>query len=229
MSRDLEREYRAYVDSEVPDLWARIEAGLEDKKLDSGSDRTDLHRADLPAVDSRGADRRGRKINFRLWAGIAAACACVALAVPAMMRSMVMGRSGFSSSNSASDSASSAAPQAADAYVTADTAGQEEAACEEGVDCGVTEEKAVALDSFRVTVEILDVDLRMDSGVLYTAKVLSSDAPEVEPDSEIQIFSTVVPLEEVKNLERGQTYDLALRERQSDNAGQGVTYLLVDE
>lgn len=31
MSRDLEREYRAFVDSEVPDLWARIESGLEEK------------------------------------------------------------------------------------------------------------------------------------------------------------------------------------------------------
>ena len=31
MSKDLEKEYRALVNSEAPDLWARIEVGLEEK------------------------------------------------------------------------------------------------------------------------------------------------------------------------------------------------------
>lgn len=32
MSKDLEKEYRALMDSEAPDLWARIESGLQEKK-----------------------------------------------------------------------------------------------------------------------------------------------------------------------------------------------------
>lgn len=33
MSKDLEKEYRALVNSKAPDLWARIEAGLEEKTV----------------------------------------------------------------------------------------------------------------------------------------------------------------------------------------------------
>lgn len=35
MSKDLEKEYRALVNSEAPDLWARIEVGLEEKTVRS--------------------------------------------------------------------------------------------------------------------------------------------------------------------------------------------------
>lgn len=35
MSKDLEKEYKALVDSEAPDLWARIGAGLEEKAAHS--------------------------------------------------------------------------------------------------------------------------------------------------------------------------------------------------
>ena len=56
MSKDLEKEYKALMDSEAPNLWARIEAGLEEKEK--------------PA---------GRKwYRIKLWAGLAAACACAA-------------------------------------------------------------------------------------------------------------------------------------------------------
>ena len=62
MSKDLEKEYRALMDSEAPNLWARIEAGLEEKEKPAGRKR---HR-------------------IKLWAGLAAACACAAVCIPVM-------------------------------------------------------------------------------------------------------------------------------------------------
>lgn len=195
MSRDLEREYRALVDSGAPDLWSRIEAGLEDKK-----------------AASRMENRRSRKVNFRVWAGIAAACACVALIVPVMVRDAGMG--GGSSSNSSP--AKFAADTTAQSYEKAENAVLEAAADEEAA-------PEAEPYTFHATVEILDTDMRMDSGVLYTARVISSEHPDMEADSEIRIFCSAVSLEETG------TYELALCEDRSEEMGQGVTYLLVSE
>lgn len=115
MSRDLEREYRALVNSEAPDLWARIEAGLEDKKMapeTAGTAASDLHITDFSMPDAQREQPRIRKANFRVWAGIAAACACVALVVPAMLRAGMS--KGGSYSNSAPNFAADTAPQSAE-------------------------------------------------------------------------------------------------------------------
>ena len=93
MSKDLEREYRALVNSEAPDLWARIEAGLEEKKA------ADLYSVSIDRNQERNQKKR---VDFKMWAGLAAACACVALIVPAMARMMIMGGSGSAQSNSMS-------------------------------------------------------------------------------------------------------------------------------
>ncbi len=69
MSKDLEKEYRALVNSEAPDLWARIEVGLEEKTVRS-------HREKFIK----------KKWHFKMWAGLAAACVCVALSLPVIMR-----------------------------------------------------------------------------------------------------------------------------------------------
>lgn len=259
MSRDLEREYRALVNSEAPDLWARIEAGLEDKKTapeTAGTAASDLHITDFSMTDAQREQPRIRKANFRVWAGIAAACACVVLIVPVMLRAGMS--KGGSYSNSAPNFAADTAPQSADSSGGAeDNAGREEMAYEYGneksdflqgnaqttadsdmngagaADGAQVMEEAAAEESesysFHATVEILETDLRMDSGILYTAKVLSSDNSAIAADSEIRIFSSAVSAEGVTMLEVSQTYDLVLREDHSGETGQEPTYLLVDE
>ena len=259
MSRDLEREYRALVNSEAPDLWARIEAGLEDKKTAPETAKTaasDLHITDFPTTDAQREQPRIRKVNFRVWAGIAAACACVALIVPAMLRAGMS--KGGSYSNSAPNFAADTAPSADPSGGAADNAGREEMAYEYGNErsdflqgnaqttadsdmnsaadgAQVMEEAAAAEEPesepyrFHATVEILETDLRMDSGILYTARVLSSDNSAIAADSEIRIFSSAVSAEGVTRLEVSQTYDLVLCEDHSGETGQEPTYLLVDE
>lgn len=213
MSKDLEREYKALVNSEVPDLWARIEAGLDEKTT--------------PRVS-------GKKIHFRVWAGLAAACVCVVLIVPAMTRMMRMGRSGSGSDMAAPNYA----VQSADSYDMAEEAAYDsngaEAAvtADEGGLAGGVEKGADAeteLDYFAVTVEILDADVRMDSGILYTARVIASENPAIQADGEIKIFSPAMSPEGVTVLDNSQIYDLMLREDESDNPGQETTYILADE
>lgn len=82
---------------------------------------------------------------------------------------------------------------------------------------------------FHAAVEILEVDVSMDSGVLYIAKVLSSDQSGIEPDSEIQIFDPLAASEGTELMETDQTYDLVLSGIRSEDPEQGEKYLLVDK
>ena len=253
MSKDLEREYRALVNSEAPDLWARIEAGLEEKKT------ADLYSVSNSVSNSISIEKNQKKrVDFKLWAGLAAACACVALIVPAMARTMIMGGSGGSQSNSAPSNYS---PAQYETYDRADSAGQKAgteyengmyngaASDDAGINNMTTSEgmntasdsahidNAVALEeaveataeeaySFHATVEILDIDDYKDNGILYTAKVIASGESELQVDSEVRIFRPVLAAEGVTALEDSHVYELVLYEDHSGSFGQEMTYIL---
>lgn len=67
MSKDLEREYRELISEDVPDLWDRIEDRLEQKQPET--------------------KRNSMRKNYRVWGAAAAACVCLAVAVPVLLRS----------------------------------------------------------------------------------------------------------------------------------------------
>lgn len=253
MNKNLEREYRALVSSEVPDLWARIEAGLDDKKTVPEKKAPET---DFPEADSQVEHVRSKKVNFKAWAGLAAACVCAALIVPAVARTMIMqGSSSGSYSNTASsDTLQNDTPQAAESCEKAEGAGPEAAdeaaagAAAAAVENGMSHSTA-ALDSentavisntdtvnvdssaleeeetysFRVTVEILDTGVSMNGGILYTAKAITSENPNIETDSEIKVLSPTVTLEDSK------TYDLMLSEAHLDDSEEEKTYLIVND
>lgn len=250
MSRDLEREYRGLVNSDVPDLWTRIEAGLEEKNTAPGEAKTDIRMTDFQASGSRVENVRGKRARFRIWAGIAAACACVALIVPAMA-GYVRTREGGSDNTASDYMAQNVVPQAGEASGAAESVRMEAAACEQdgsaaenGMDkSAVTSDDAAAdnsgmaeaaaetseLYSFRAAVEILDADESPDSGIVYTARVITTDDPKLQADSEIRILSPLAPSADAAVLENGQTYELMLSGPHSEDPGQEVTYLLVSE
>lgn len=309
MSKNLEKEYRAFANSEVPDLWFRIEAGLDGKATSdisvSESD-TDTEMMDLRMTDLH-KKWHPKKSFFKVWTGLAAACVCAALILPAMMRTMRMGDRIGSSDNAVPEYS----PQLMDSYDSAagayeegvyidSAAGDAEAACEDSAaqaaevtvddsrndnssttaeniyissdankslnsdsdlsaatdgdvhadsDAGTDNMASAGLNTgvenaafpaeaaeeekdayqFAATVEILDTDIRMNSGILYTAKVVTSDNPAVQADSEIKIFSPAVLPEGVTALEKAQTYALILREKDSDDSEQDAAYILVDK
>lgn len=67
MERDFEQEFRELKQSEIPDLWNRIEAGLSEKK----------------AVTSAPQPVPQKKFAWRRWGTLAAACLCVVIILPA--------------------------------------------------------------------------------------------------------------------------------------------------
>lgn len=68
MERDFEQEFRALKQSEIPDLWNRIEAGISEKTV--------------PAPAKPEAKRR---YSWRTWGTAAAACLCLAVVFPALV------------------------------------------------------------------------------------------------------------------------------------------------
>lgn len=287
MSKNLEKEYRAFVSSEVPDLWSRIEVGLNQKtpadspvsKFDSDSDTKTLHRTSL--------HKTGRRRMNKVWAGLAVACVCVVLILPAMMRTRWTGGSSGSASN---DMASNSMPQSMDsydmaekvqdngAYIDGAAGGAQEAVCEDSAaeaaevtvddsavhpDLSAGAENAsdgalnagvdnVAANHFEVTVEILDIDVRTNSEILYTARVVMSDNPDLQAGSEIKILSPAILSEgatelgnaetyelqgkstdtiglRVTELENAKTYELVLCEKDSNDNQQEKTYVIVEE
>lgn len=67
MNKNMEKEYRELMKQEVPELWDRIEAGLEPKKT--------------AAEKEKRSERRiggSRRIRYRAWGIAAAVCLCLA-------------------------------------------------------------------------------------------------------------------------------------------------------
>lgn len=74
MERDFEKEFIQLKQSETPDLWNRIEAGLSDRKTILST----------PAAASKNKDFSIGKINWIRWGTLAAACLCAAIIIPAI-------------------------------------------------------------------------------------------------------------------------------------------------
>lgn len=70
MVRDFEQEFIELKQNEIPDLWNRIEAGLSEKKVT----------ASAPEKENTSF----KKINWRRWGTLAAACLCAAIIIPAI-------------------------------------------------------------------------------------------------------------------------------------------------
>ena len=227
MSKDLEKEYRALMDSEAPNLWARIEAGLEEKEKPAG--------------------RKWHRI--KLWAGLAAACACAAVCIPVMKSCLPLsGGAAYTAEPARNDTVSmECVPQAAaltaEGAESAAEAVQENsvrAAAENGEDTcmledsdavlsGATDNGAGAVranNSFVVTAEILDIDLRLNSGIVYLAKVVSSEDEAVQAGSEIKIFRSALAAEDMITLEQSQTYELTLMKEAVQGEEEGPSYTL---
>lgn len=84
MSKRLENEYKTLMNNNVPDLWAKIESGLEPKEGVPDQDgQADSCRAEDRADAKRENGRR--RINYRIWGTAAAACICAAVAIPAWL------------------------------------------------------------------------------------------------------------------------------------------------
>ncbi|MCM1048664.1 MAG: hypothetical protein NC433_09570 [Clostridiales bacterium] len=84
MERDFEKEFKQLKQSETPDLWNRIEAGLSERKVTASE--PDKLNASIIKVNEfdRKTSTPIRKINIRKWGTLAAACICAVIIIPAL-------------------------------------------------------------------------------------------------------------------------------------------------
>ncbi len=255
MSKDLEKEYKALMDSEVPDLWARIESGLDEKPVCSYQKNIDR-----------------KKQSIKMWAGLVAACVCIVLSIPVMIRHLLVGGTkSYTTKPNDNIINMECAPMAAE-YIAEEAAGDispaaltddsnnvvddtnaaltsgntedglntvtsDDATMESNVivsneasnyyDTSVVEETTEQEgNSFTVTVQILDIDVRRNNGIVYTANVIASEYPVVQPSTEIKIFSAALAAEGVISLEKAETYELTLSDDMLDSKNDVPIYML---
>lgn len=158
MSKNFETEYKKYADSTVPDLWSRIEAGVdayEESIKSNGAGSDEVKKGKIVNIEDYNRDNKGinsesqevkdkpvrKRINIKPYMGALAACACLFLVIVVM-------KNVISSSNSAA-TAESSAPAAAPAMEAAsDSAGEYEAESEETYDEAVAEAAEEYTDNY---------------------------------------------------------------------------------
>lgn len=89
--KNLENEYRKMIQQETPDLWNRIEAGLTEKKeITETAEITET----TDAEEKSAVIKRSVWIRAVRYSGIAAACLCGVIIIPAIALSLLTGESG---------------------------------------------------------------------------------------------------------------------------------------
>lgn len=224
MSKNFEIEYKKYADSIVPDLWSRIEAGVDAyeesiKDAKAGSEETKTGKIvniedynkkkeveikpENEVISETGSnhvteEKRKRVRNYKPYIGALAAAACMFLVVVVM-------KNVISSSNSATSAESAAAPAAMDSA----PAQMEEAA--EPKANAAAEADAEAADTYEEAEEAYDVsseysaDTTADENAEYeaadenTASETSGTGPAYEEEE-------AAPMEEAPMAEGAATY-----------------------
>lgn len=119
MNKSFEEEYKSMAQSELPDLWNRIEAGLSEKNTVS-----------VPFVINENEEIKENKksvlILFRRYQTVAAAFLCLIILVPAFLVMYQVGGGGKNSSEAARDAAPPMAMYAAEEEAFSEVAKAEE-------------------------------------------------------------------------------------------------------
>lgn len=244
MSKNLEKEYKALVSSEVPDLWSRIEAGLDSKDSSGTDSKMNNNVYGFPEMVQHKANQNSSRKHtyYKVWGTIAAACLCAAVAMPVMLRGTLSSRSKMDMSASpefAGESMRSSTTTQGTHVDGMGTKNADNAMLDEGfnndmvveaeaaTDCAVMEEafaETGEMYSFAATVEILEIDVTRDSGPVYTAKILETENMDLEKDSEIKIYAPAYSDSDAL-FEKFQTYDIILCEKEAENE---VIYWIAD-
>lgn len=114
MERDFEAEFRELKQSEIPDLWNRIEAALPEKRAEAAfpGKRMAVVSSEKKIGDASSVDRQlhtaKKKTSWRNWGILAAACLCAVIVFPAVMLGLVSREKSSGSDMALPDSAGSA-------------------------------------------------------------------------------------------------------------------------
>lgn len=222
MSRDFEQEFKELKQSEIPDLWNRIEAGLSERTLTAPIAAGGTVSGGQAAQTEQYT--QVKRPAWRKWGTLAAACLCVAIILPAL--NFLLRNGGEKSGTTAADtaaapSADAAAPAdeaptaewAADAAVAADDAGMNEEAYT-GMTEGATAEASEAAEE--------------ETADMVTDGIISEDA-----DAEDDLQTPTQGKEMAKtdlyaDLKDGQVLEgIVLQIAEAENTNAGVSYQAV--
>lgn len=202
MSKQLEKEYRSLMKEDAPDLWGRIEAGLEPK--------------------TQPVHKTGFWKKYRTWGTVAAACVCLMIAVPVMQRLTYKGESNaYDSAPSAGGNMSGAAydgvscdsaPWDADQNMSNEAA--ENAVGEMGEETEVQETVGCTM-----TAKVLELS-ESEHRIAYTVQIEETDSGELSNGEQIILYDE--RMSDVR-LEEGETYRLRITVRTDSD---GTEYLL---
>ena len=194
MERDFEREFKELKQSEIPDLWNRIEAGLSEKK------NVILLSQNTVVTDNRNPVRKKRS-SFRKWGTLIAACLCIFLIMPAF--SLLIRNKEYSGGMGMESAADTAAPEAA----SCDTALSEEgmsggaadsgAAAEETAEAGAAEAENTEVEAAEETSQESDGGMEdnaapaevRETGQMSSTEEASADASAEEKETGKAVWS----------------------------------------
>lgn len=193
MNKDLEKEYKELMTEDVPDLWGRIEAGLEPKQ---------------PVTKQVSFWRKNR-----VWGAAVAACLCVAISVPVINSQL---RSNNMSTSENGGTANDMAPQApedemadgaewyenaaADNYSPAEDNYLEDTNNGAGYEAGtIVDQDAIACT---VKAEVTEVS-EVENGMTYTVQIIESDYEDFSEGDIIKLYDGSFTDEEPME---GETY-----------------------
>ena len=190
MNKNLEIEYKAQMQNDVPDLWDRIEAGLEEKTPATKNEKVYTYSK--------------RKKLYTLGGGVLAAGLCLAVGLPIF----------FGAGNSSKSETAVADMAAADfvATLSETTAEMNKAEYFNAAASIVQEEnmiEEVELEGkmLRVTVQIISVS-EVDGLVEYQAQVLDEETGSIEEDMIIRLREN----EDVDKLDLENQYTLSIQD-----------------
>lgn len=190
MSKDFEQAYKELAQNEIPDLWDRIEAGLQEKTTPE---------------KANGKFRKAKKAYWMPYAKTAAAVLCVALTIPA---AILLGQSEKGYNTQATTDAESAAEEAGEAVMEESIEeSMEEEVSEESRDeipkqqmqaAGMAEEEAADTGGME------NADIMEDGGessLLETKREMSSASDASDRNMKADLLSSA---KEEKNIEDGR-------------------------
>ncbi len=125
MSKDFEKEYIKLAQNEIPDLWARIEAGLVERSAPENA---------IDISEKKSKTKKNGVAFLKRYAGLAAAILCVILIVPASVY--------IRQSESKSSSEAAAAPE--ESWEETAAEGAYDTACEASYDTACETESAAS-------------------------------------------------------------------------------------
>ena len=208
MSKVFEQAYKEFAQTDVPDLWNRIEAGLSEKSapaaLHIDENEGAIQQETVSLVSKKAKARKNNKVILlvRKYSAVAAAVVCVAILIPAIS---LMGHLGIGGSKS--EAAMEMAAEAPAAEAPAEMC-EEEAA--EEAPAEMIEEYVYVEAAPMAGETVEDYEEAVDEAYEYEESAVEKEAEQMINDVVTETAETEAVMEEVREEKKQVTTDAGI-------------------